>query len=128
MWMRDVHKFMQINYNDRSVIRDLEKTRSNYESFMGDKLKTDLRVKFDQANNKTDLRNAIEQILLEEWPITRRATLFSHKQREDNYQTYLQDLRLNNFQKYKICSHGNAQTIIVEERNQHAKHAETECK
>ena len=36
---------------------------------------------------------AIEGVLLEEWPlIRRRATFLSHEQKDETYETFLQDL------------------------------------
>ena len=39
-WVREVFKYMQINYNDKAFIRDL-KTRTSFEMFI-DKLKAKL--------------------------------------------------------------------------------------
>lgn len=67
---------------------------------MGDKLQP--KEKFDSARNVNDLKRAIEQVLLEEWPITRqRAILFSHEQRDETFSTYLQDLRFSRIMKIK---------------------------
>ena len=35
-WVVEVFKYMQTNYSNKAVIRDLEKTRTNFEAFMGD--------------------------------------------------------------------------------------------
>ena len=91
MW--DVFKYMQVNYSDKAVIRDIEKTKNHFEAFMGDKLKANLRVKFDDAS-VIDLKAAIEGVLLEEWPLIRRkATFLSQEQRDETYEMYLQDLK-----------------------------------
>ena len=80
---------MQINYSNKSVRRDLEKTRTNFEAFMGEKLKANLRVKIDEARSISDLTMAMEGVLLEEWPLIRRkATFLSHEQKEETYNTY----------------------------------------
>ena len=65
-WLREVKKFMLTNYNDQSVIRDLGKARVHYEAYMGDKLKAALRVMFDRATNVKHLKQALEDILLQE--------------------------------------------------------------
>ena len=73
---------MVTNYNDKAVIRDLEKARVHYKAFMREKLKASLRVKFDKATTVKELKLAIEDILLQEWPlIRRRATLLSYEQK-----------------------------------------------
>ena len=70
------------NYNDKVVIRDLEKTRIHYKAYMGEKLKSRLRVKFENARNVKELKKAIEDIRIQEWPlIRRRATLLSYEQK-----------------------------------------------
>ena len=70
--MRDVFKYMQTNYSDKAVIRDVEKTKTHIETFMGDKLKANLRVKFNNARSVNELKAAIQGVLLEEWPLIRR--------------------------------------------------------
>ena len=66
----------------------------HYEPFIGEKLKASLRVKFDKATTVKELKLAIEDILLQEWPlIRRRATLLSYKQKGESYEAYIQDVR-----------------------------------
>ena len=93
-WLREVEKFMLTNYNDQSVIRDLGKARVHYEAYMGDKLKAALRVKFDRATSVRHLKAALEDILMQEWPlIRRRATLLIWEQKGESYEAYVQDIR-----------------------------------
>ena len=92
-WLRKVQKYMVTNYNDQAVIRDLGKAKVHYEAFMGDKLKAALRVKFDKATTVKHLKQALEEILLKEWPlISRRATLFTWEQKGESYKAYIQDI------------------------------------
>ena len=85
---------MMTNYSDKSEIQDLEKTQIHYEACMGDKLKSSLRVKFDNARTVKELKKAIENILIQEWTlIRRRATLLSYEQKGESYEAYVQDVR-----------------------------------
>ena len=60
---------------------------------MGDKLKSSVRIRFDNAKTVKDLKKAIEDILLQEWPIIRRrATLLSQEHRAESYEAYVQDV------------------------------------
>ena len=83
-WMCDVFKYMQVSYNNKEVIQDVEKAKNHFETFMGDKLKANLRVRFDSARSVVDMKAAIKGVLLEEWPLIRNLLMCSVRTRITN--------------------------------------------
>ena len=69
------------------LLRDLEKMKTHFQAFMGDKFKANLRVRFNDTRSVNDLKLAIEGVLVEEWPLIRRATFLSHEHREETFET-----------------------------------------